>query len=118
MRKVKNIETGKEGFVIDDSFRCCDASEDLVVYDGTKHGSGTDRTLLKEVPFVLPIPDLTKCGAGQGKYCCIFITVGPNGSVCERFTALRNTLIFRTMTAKRNPEQPYPKCMVFADKKE
>ena len=113
MKRVKNINTNEEGFVIDDSFSCCDDSEDLVVYDGTKHGSGTDRNLLKEIPFIFPVPDPKKCGAGKGDDCCIFITVGPDGFSCERFTSLRNTLIFRSMNAKRNPEQVYPECMIF-----
>jgi len=113
MKRVRNKETGEEGFVIMDSFRCCSSEEDLVVYDGSSHGYGTDRDLLEEISFVCPSPDVKKCGAGRGDDCCIFITVGPDGVACERFTDLRNTLIFKSMTAKRNPAEPYPECMIF-----
>ena len=113
MKRVKNKETDEMGFVIMDSFGCCGPFEDLVVYDGTNTGDGTDKRLLEVVEFEDQIPDPHKCGAGRGRECCIFLTAGPDGFKCERFTDLRDTLIFRTMTAERNPEEPYPLCMKF-----
>ena len=111
--RVKNTETGKFGHVINDSFRCCDDTEELVVYDNSSYGSGTNREILEEISDTFPIPDLETCGAGKGDDCCIFITVGAEGPTCERFTSLRDNLIFKTMNAKRHPEEPYPRCMKF-----
>ena len=59
--------------------------------------------------------DPKKCGAGKGVDCCIFMTVGANGFECERFSALRNTLIFKKeqMVAKREPTELYPGCQIY-----
>ena len=111
--RVKNTRDGREGYVINDSFRCCSDKEDLVVYEGTNCGYGTDRKILEEVGGIVPIPDLVRCGAGRGNECCIFLTISGNGSCCERYGSMRDTLIFRTMTAERNPVEPYPECMKF-----
>lgn len=111
MKRVRCTEDGAEGFAIRDSFQCCDEYEELVVYDNTNVGCGTLKSLLVEIPFIVPIPDLKKCGAGKGDKCCIFLTVGKDGFNCERFTELRDALIFRTMNAKRDPKEPYPHCM-------
>jgi len=111
--RVKNIETNGEGWVIADSFGCCDESEELIVWDGTNTGFGTDRKLLKEIesPEIIAIPE--KCGAGRESECCIFLTAGSSGFNCDRLTSLRDSLIFRTMSAKRNPTESYPECMKF-----
>ncbi len=111
--KVKNTGTGELGHVIDDDFGCCDDTEILVVYDGTSHGMGTDKKLLEPFRGLTPNPDMEKCGAGQGADCCIFLTVGAKGPCCERFTSMRNTLLFRTMNAKRDPKESWPECMIF-----
>ena len=112
MKKIRNTENGKEGFVIDDSFGCCSFEESLVVYDETNTGLRTNRNLLKEIPFIVPIPDPMKCGVSKGKNCCIFLIVKAlDGFCCERFTSLRDTLIFTPMNAKKNPIEPYPECM-------
>jgi hypothetical protein len=111
--KVQNIKTGEYGHIIQDTFQCCTGNEDLVVYDGTDFGSGTDRSLLVEVSEKKPIPDPIKCGAGRGSDCCIFLSFGSNGFECERFSSLRDNLIFKTMVAKRHPKEPYPVCMIF-----
>ncbi len=113
MRRVRNKETGKFGFVITDSFGCCDLTELLVVYDNTNTGEGTETEVLETVDFTDPKPIPEKCGAGRGKECCIFLTADKTGFVCERFTELRDALIFKTMTAERNPEEVYPECMKF-----
>ena len=112
--RVRNRENRKEGTVIQDSFQCCSPEEELIVYDGTNTGLGTDRGFLLEIVSEVEIPDLKGCGAGRGEQCCIFLTVGLEAN-CERFTSLRDSLIFKTMNAKRNPEEPYPACMIFKD---
>jgi len=109
--RVLNTESGKIGHVINDSFRCCGDNETLIVYEGTSCGFGTDQSLLEETEQIEHIPDLEKCGAGRGGECCIFLTVSGDGPCCERFTSLRDNLIFKTMTAKRDPPEPYPLCM-------
>ena len=111
--RVKNRVDGQMGYVIVDSFRCCSDEEDLVVYDGSKIGFGTDKKILEEVEWIMPIPDLFKCGGGKKEDCCIFLTLSGDGPCCERFTSLRDSLIFKTMSAKRNPVEPYPECMKF-----
>lgn len=110
--RVMNKE-GQMGHVINDSFRCCGDNEVLVVYDGTNTGLGTDEGSLEEVEQAILIPDIEKCGGGRGKECCIFLTMSGDGPCCEKFTPLRDSLIFKTMSAKRNPIEPYPKCMKF-----
>jgi hypothetical protein len=115
MKRVRNKETGEYGFVITDSFGCCSDEELLVVYDGTNTGCGTDEDLLQTVGFDIPNPIPAKCGAGRVKECCIFLVAGKDGFTCERFTPLRDSLIFRTMTAERNPEEAYPDCMKFGE---
>ena len=116
--RVQNKETGKVGHVINDSFRCCSDNEIMVVYEGTTCGSGTDRELLSKVEQTKPVPNFHKCGGGRGADCCIFLVVSGKGFECERFTSLRDTLIFRSMHAERNPAAPYPDCMKFPEKGE
>jgi len=111
--RIKNRETGEFGHVIRDTFRVCGGTEFLVVYDGTNTGLGTNASLLEPIPGFMPVPDPRKCGAGREADCCIFITVGTDGPCCERFTVIRDDLIFKTMHAARNPEEPYPECMKF-----
>jgi len=111
--RVVNLETGIQGHVINDSFRCCSPEEILVVYDKTTFGSGTDNKILSILPEVIQTPDPQKCGSGRGADCCIFLTMGLGGFSCERFTGLRDTLIFKTMNAKRDPGEPYPECMKY-----
>ena len=112
--RVLNTESGKIGHVINDSFRCCGDDEILIVYEGSNCGCGTDRSLLEEAEQIKHIPDFKKCGGGRGADCCIFLTVsGSDGFVCERFSSLRDALIFKAMKAKRNPPKPYPECMKF-----
>ncbi len=111
--RVRNKQTNKFGHIIADQFGCCGETEELVVYDDSSFGLGTDRELLIKASGASHVPDMQKCGAGKGKECCIFLTVGVDGPCCERFTPLRNALIFKKMTAERDPEEPYPKCMKF-----
>lgn len=113
--RVLNKEGGVFGHVINDSFSCCAGEEVLVVYDGTSSGLGTDRSLLEEAEQIKAVPDFKGCGGGRGAECCIFLTVGPKGFCCERFTPLRDSLIFKTMVANREPTEPYPDCMIFND---
>lgn len=112
--RVKNTETGKFGRIVADVYGCCDDTEEAVVYDGVSAFLGTDREILELVPEeVSQTPDMEKCGAGKGEECCIFLTVGGDGPCCERFTSMRDALIFKDMNAKRNPKEPYPECMKF-----
>ena len=113
MRRVKNKETGEMGTVIADTFGCCDPSEELVVYDGTNSGLGTNGALLETIEHETPVPDPSKCGAGMGVDCCIFLVAGSDGFECQRFGSLRDSLIFKTMAAQRDPEEAYPLCMKF-----
>jgi len=111
--RVRNKLTGAIAHVVSDSFGVCGDSEELLVYDGTSYGCGTDKDEIEEIEQIVPIPNPEECGAGKGEKCCIFLTVSAKGFECERFSGLRDTLIFRTMNAKRHPEEPYPDCMEF-----
>lgn len=59
-----------------------------------------------------PQPDFRKCGAGQGRKCCLFLTAGPSGPECERHGSLRTILLIRrpSMNAQRVPVRPAPDC--------
>ena len=75
------------------------------------------------VPDVEPVePDMHKCGAGRGADCCIFLTCGPYGFICERNGPTDDYLRKRAqsggMNAQRAPEEAYPECMRFSDKEE
>ena len=111
--KVLNKLDGRIGHVINDSFGCCSDEEELIVYERTNTGLGTDREILEEMEETIPIPDLVKCGAGKGKECCIFLTISDDSPCCERFISMRDQLLFKTMSAERDPIEPYPECMKF-----
>ena len=108
---VEIIGSDKRGVVINDSFGCCGSDETMVVYYGTNTGMGTGTDDLKVTGQYKAVPEPKKCGAGKKADCCIFLTVGADGFCCERFSSLRDSLIFKTMSAKRNPTEPYPDCM-------
>ena len=63
------------------------------------------------------LPDSHKCGAGRGFECCIFLTVGTDGFVCERDGMLHAMLSNRNargeMVARREPNEVWPGCMKF-----
>ena len=105
--------TGKEGVVISNSFGCCSSDETAVVFWGETFFLGMLTDRLEAIGEYEATPDLHKCGAGRGADCCIFLTVGPDGPCCERFSTMRDTLIFKTMTAEREPPEPFPECMIF-----
>lgn len=65
-------------------------------------------------------PDMKRCGAGMGKECCIFLTVGAEGLDCERGGPLDLTLRSRAprMTAQRIPTDPWPHCMFDEEKQD
>ena len=103
---------GNEGVTVRDSFSCCGQEETPVVWNGETYSTGTETKRLEVVGPYKADPDPNKCGAGKGDDCCIFLAVGANGMCCERFSSLRNTLLFKTgMSAKRDPPEPYPDCM-------
>lgn len=113
---VRNKINGKTGYTVDDlggMMSVCGEGEVLVEYEGTTYGNGTMETDLEVIGTYAATPDPAKCGAGRGKEACIFLTVGAGGFTCERFGALHNALIFRTMTAERHPSENYPECMKF-----
>ena len=76
-----------------------------------------DVTLAPDVEPVAPDPH--KCGAGKGAECCIFLTCGANGFICERHGPtdgyLRKLAADGEMGAQRAPETPYPDCMIFGE---
>lgn len=109
--RVLNTKTKARGHVVRDVYACCSPNEIPVVHDGETHFVGTDAGDLVVAISGKPVPDAIKCGAGREAECCIFLTAGPKGLCCERFTALRDVLIFKKMTAARHPAEPYPHCM-------
>ena len=108
---VENKLTAQQGVVVRDTWNCCLPTEVPVVYFGTNTFLGTEINDLEEVGVYDVKPDLHKCGAGKDDDCCIFLTAGPKGPCCERFSSLRDTLIMKKMNAKRNPIEAYPECM-------
>lgn len=95
---------------------CCLPDETPVVFDGDAFSQGVMTTDLKVIGPENAIPDHKRCGAGRGAECCIFLTVGPKGFECERFSSLRYTLMFKkdSMNAKREPLPLYPGCFLDA----
>ena len=113
---VRRRDNGVLGVVCPDlpGLLSCNGPEEVsVVYDGDTAALGTDWRDLELVGPENAVADLEKCGAGRGEDACIFLTVAGGGAVCERFGAMRSNLIFRTMNAKRNPAQLYPRCQIF-----
>ena len=116
--RVKH-EDGRAGTVCPDlpgMLSCNGPGEISVVYDGTVVVVGTLETSLSVLGPEGAAPNPHKCGAGLGAECCIFLTVGAKGFECERHTGLRLQLVFKDMVAKRSPAEPYPDCMIHADK--
>ncbi len=110
--RVKRLSDGKMGTVCPDCMNCCLDDEVPVVYDGTTGFLGTARGGLESLGPENAVPEPDKCGMGQGGDCCIFLTAGPAGFCCERFSSLRWSLVFKNgMTAQRHPAAPYPDCM-------
>ncbi len=110
--RVKNKD-GEMGVTCPDFMSSCTKDEVPVVYDGTTASLGTLESDLEIIGPENAIADFIKCGAGKGNDCCIFLTAGPEGASCERYSSLRHTLIFKEMNSKRNPSEPYPNCMIF-----
>lgn len=114
--KVKNKTIGDVGYVVNDFvgiMSVCFDGEALVVYEGTTYGTATKEEDLEIIGTYEATPNYLKCGAGMGAECCIFLTLGTGGFQCERFSDMRDTLLFRTMNSKRNPPEPFPDCMKF-----
>jgi hypothetical protein len=114
---VLNKKTGKKGVTVDDApgmLYCCSDEETPVAYEGDTAFMGTLTKDLKVIGPENAVADLKKCGAGKGKQCCIFLSVGRNGAECERHGSLRFDIIMRKekMSAQREPTEPYPKCQL------
>ncbi len=108
--KIRNKKNNKIGVVVSDIMSCCDETEVPIEYEGTSTFQGTDISIIEDLGLVNPQPNFSACGAGKMENCCIFLTVGPQGISCERFSSLRNSLMFKTMSAKRQPTEAYPNC--------
>lgn len=109
---VANSE-GERGVVVPDmsGMMNCNGPEEVgVVYERSNVSVGTNWRNLKIIGFEDAIADLKKCGAWRGSECCKFLVVGSRGVECQRFGPMRWSLIFRKMTAEREPTRPYPNC--------
>jgi len=107
---VREKKTGELGVVIKDNFNLCSAGEIIVVFQGHSYG---ETTAIEELEVVGPEnaqANFRQCGAGMGEKCCKFFVVVDGSPVCQRFGALRDSLIEIEMTSKRMPSEPYPKC--------
>lgn len=100
---------GRTGTVGPDFMACCGPNESAVFYDGETAFEGADASRLTVLGPENAEPDMAKCGAGT-EDCCIFLTM-TDKPVCQRFTAMRWTLMFREMKATRHPAEAYPACM-------
>lgn len=109
---VKHTPTHRIGVVCPDMMGCCSDDETPVVYSGVTHFEDTATSELEIIGPENAIADPKKCGAGKGAACCIFLTCGPEGFCCERFSSLRHTLMFKDMSAKRNPAEMFPRCQL------
>jgi len=69
----------------------------------------SDRSLTKE--------EIKGCGAGKGADCCLYISAGKDGILCERGTAFGDVLKWRRhqMVAQRDPTEPRPECQIFRE---
>ena len=115
MTVVRRKDTGETGTIcpsFNGVLNCNGPNEVSVVYSGLPVAIGTDRELLEVLGPENAIADLARCGAGRGKDACIFLVAGSDGPSCERFGPMRLDLIFRTMSAERNPEQLFPDCQL------
>lgn len=111
---VRNKKSGSVGVVCPDFcgvLSCCTDDEVPVVYEGTSVPCGTSFDQLEIVGPENAVADLKKCGAGEGENCCIFLTVADRPQ-CQRFGDLRWSLVFRNMSAKRNPAKLFPDCQL------
>lgn len=106
---------GQRGVTVTDLMSCCHEEETPVVWYGAKGFKGTWTDELTVIGPENAVAEPTKCGAGKEAACCIFITAGVKGFVCERHTDMRHSLIFRSMSAKRHPVKPFPECQDLTD---
>lgn len=113
--KVRHTPTHREGVVCPDLMNCCTPSETPVVFNGAISFEGVETTDLEILGAECAKADPAKCGAGRGSDCCIFLTCGPDGFHCERFSSLRFHLIMKNMSAKRHPAESYPNCQIFTE---
>ena len=106
-----------KGVTCPDFMSTCSEEETPVVWEGESSFSGIETTELTVVGPENAIPDMKKCGAGQGHRCCIFMVLSPSGLRCERFGSMRFDLILMShnMMAKRRPVKMFPACQDLED---
>ena len=111
---VVHKPTGKLGVTVTDLMNCCSDDETPVVFEGETAFEGTPTNELEVIGSENAVADPMKCGSGRGGECCIFLTHGPRGFVCERFGPMRYELIFKKekMNAKREPAALFPACQL------
>lgn len=111
---VRDVITGKIGVTVDDIADTCSPEETPVVFEGETSFLGIGTEELEVLGPEKAVADLKRCGAGQGKQCCVFLVIGEKGPECQRFAEMRNSLIFRKeeMGAQREPTEMYPRCQL------
>lgn len=107
---VRDNKTGSEGVVVDDVWNITKDNEVLVVYWGVLN---TSIILLEDVTIVGRYdvePDPLRCGH-NGDSPCRFLSQGPTGFTCSRFSSMRQTMMMVEHSTKmRSPTLPYPTC--------
>ncbi len=112
---VRHKDTGKIGTTcpdLDGMLACCLETETPVVWEHCFAFQGTPTEKLDVLREEKATPDPDRCGAGRLADCCKFLVADGNGFHCERHGNLRHTIIFRQMTAKREPTALYPQCFL------
>ncbi len=114
---VRHVPTGKIGVVIQEPFEpfgSCDPEQEApVVFDGTTSWCAVSLTELEKIGPEQAIADWEKCGAGNGRECCMFLAGSPTGGLkCQRFGPLRWVILFTPMGAKRHPRALYTACQL------
>jgi hypothetical protein len=113
---VRNLVDGRTGVTVPDHWRDCKPSESVVHWHGESVvEAGVLDSDLELVGPESPVANAAACGAGRGRDCCIFLTVGIHGLECDRHTTLRADILIRKpgMSAQRQPDEAFPACRAF-----
>ncbi|MGH7238202.1 MAG: hypothetical protein ACREGF_06730, partial [Candidatus Saccharimonadales bacterium] len=100
---VQNLE-GQIGVVAPDLMACCSSTEEPIVYNGTDSIAGTERDELKVLGmYDAHIEKPERCGLGLGAVACMYLSVESSERgvefQCQRFSAMRNFLLFSQTNA-------------------